>query len=137
MDSARVPGAARRVPQKPFRAIYWATHFGNTYHVGNVEEMCEYVEDMGLLGYNMLLTWYDTEFFRSPEDPAAAEFLDRMFRYLEAARGVGMRVGLVDSVNLGLRWLSTGRITGDSPFRRWPVPTRDLPLEARRSGDDP
>jgi hypothetical protein len=87
-------------PGKAFRAMYWATHFGNTYHWGDIDTMVQYVEDMGLMGYNRFITWFDPEFYSSPEDPGVAEYMDRMCRYLKAAQDVGMKVGIIDASNM-------------------------------------
>ena len=38
------------IPEKALRGIYWATHFRNTYDIGDMTLMSEYIEDMGLLG---------------------------------------------------------------------------------------
>jgi len=89
----------KSVPEKPLRGIYWATHYKNTYDVGDLSDMKKYVEEMGLLGYNTLFVWYDLSHYRSFDDPRSLAFLDRIVQYLCTAQHIGMRVGLVDVVN--------------------------------------
>ena len=96
------------VPQKPFRGMYWATHYKNTYDVGNQEYLEQYDEDMGLLGYNTIMIWYDLAMYTSFDDPKSVAFLKRLIPILQRAQGVGMQVGLVAASNHGYN--------GDAPL---------------------
>ena len=87
------------VPDKPLRGMYWATHYKNTYDVGDVVDMQEYIEDIGLLGYNTFSLWYDMSHYRSFDDPLSTAFLSRIVKYLHTAQGIGMRVALFEAVN--------------------------------------
>ncbi|MCF7817386.1 MAG: hypothetical protein K9M54_05845 [Kiritimatiellales bacterium] len=89
----------KSVPEKPLRGMYWATHYKNTYDVGDITDMKEYIEDTGLLGYNTFFLWYDMSHYRSFEDPLSTAFLDRIVQYLHTAQSIGMRVGLAIAVN--------------------------------------
>lgn len=43
------------IPEKPIRGIYFASHFGNYYHVAPIKEVKQYVEELGLWGINSIL----------------------------------------------------------------------------------
>ena len=90
------PGAWRgtSVPQKPLRGIYFATHFNNYYHAAPTSEIERYVEDLSLWGYNALVVWYDMHHFNGADDPEAVSFRRHLHKILEAARLIGMDVGL-------------------------------------------
>lgn len=91
------PGAWRgtSVPEKPLRGMYFATHFYNYYQTAPVEEIERYVEELGLWGVNTLTIWYDMHHFRGFDDPEAAVFRERLACILQAARRLGLGVGLM------------------------------------------
>jgi hypothetical protein len=96
------PGAWRgqSVPQKPVRGIYFAVHFHNFYHDAPVEEVEQYVEELGLWGFNTLGFWYDMrhagEGFNAPEATALRARLERIGM---AAKRVGMDTALLVIAN--------------------------------------
>jgi len=80
------------VPQKPIRGIYFATHFHNFYHDAPVEEVQQYVEDLGLWGYNTIAFWYDMHHFDGVDDPKAVAFRGRLHAICTTARRIGLDV---------------------------------------------
>lgn len=78
-------------PEKPFRMIYFATHFHNFYHDAPIEKVTEYIEELVLWGYNSLNVWFDMHHFDSIKDPAAQAMLDRLALLLAAGKSVGMK----------------------------------------------
>lgn len=103
-------------PEKPFRGIYFASHFHNYYHNAPLPDVERYVEELALWGYNLLVVWFDMHHYRGIDDPAAQAMLARLRRLLKAARGIGMGAGLVAIANEGfsttpaeLRAKPTGR----------------------------
>jgi hypothetical protein len=78
------------VPEKPFRGIYFATHFFNFYHQAPIEEVQRYVEDLGLWGYNTVMVWFDMHHFDGIEDPAAQAMLERLNAIFRTAKNVGL-----------------------------------------------
>lgn len=91
-----VPGAWRgtSVPEKPLRAIYFATHFHNYYHEAPLGEVERYVQDLGLWGYNTVVVWFDMHHYSGINDPAAQAMLTRLKGILHAAKAVGLDAGL-------------------------------------------
>ena len=96
-----IPGAWRgaSVPEKPMRAIYFATHFHNFYHEAPIEDVERYVQDMGLWGYNTVIVWFDMHHFKGMEDPAAKQLLLRLRAILGAAKKIGLQSGLTVLAN--------------------------------------
>ncbi len=82
-------------PRKPFRAIYFATHFHNWYHDAPPEKLERYVEELGLWGYNCVGVWFDMHHYTGMDDPAAQEMVGRLHRVLKAANGVGLGALLI------------------------------------------
>ena len=77
-------------PQRPLRAIYFASHFHNFYHDAPVAEVCRYVQELALWGCNALMVWFDMHHYSGIDDPAAVEMIQRLRAILQAARAVGM-----------------------------------------------
>jgi hypothetical protein len=92
-----IPGAWRgtSVPQKPYRGIYFATHFHNYYHEAPIPEIEQYVEDLALWGLNELVVWYDMHHFDGADDPKAVAFRTRLHAIMGAAKRIGMDVSLL------------------------------------------
>lgn len=87
------PGAWQglSVPEKPFRMIYFATHFHNFYHDAPIEKVTAYIEELVLWGYNSLNVWFDMHHFTGIDDPAAQIMLDRLAQLLGAGKSAGMK----------------------------------------------
>jgi len=87
------------VPQRAFRAIYFATHFHNFYHDAPIEEVNHYIEDLALWGYNGLSVWFDMHHFTGIDDPEAQGFLERLHSFLYTAKSLGLRTGIMVLAN--------------------------------------
>ena len=81
-------------PSKPFRGMYFASHFHNYYHDAPITEIERYVEDLALWGFNTLTVWFDMHHFNGMADPRAQEMVKRLCGLLGAAKRVGMRTSL-------------------------------------------
>ncbi|OGV50107.1 MAG: hypothetical protein A2017_03370 [Lentisphaerae bacterium GWF2_44_16] len=81
----------RSAPKKSFRAMYFATHFYNFYHIAPMEEIIKYVEDLALLGYNALMMWADKHHYENAEDPDYINFCERLKSIYKAAALVGLK----------------------------------------------
>lgn len=80
------------IPKKPFRAIYFATHFYNYYHVAPIDEVKRYVEELSLWGYNHLLMWFDMHHYSGIKDAKGQQMLDRLATIYKEAKYLGMKV---------------------------------------------
>ena len=89
------------VPDKPFRCIYFASHFHNVYHDGPVEFIQQYVEELALWGCNVLAVWFDMHHYTGMDDPAAQAMVARLRAILKAAQDVGMTLDLTCLANEG------------------------------------
>lgn len=86
-------------PDLPVRGIYFATHFGNFYHVAPLEEVDRVIEDLALWGLNELIVWFDMHHFQGIDDPVAQEHLARLRHFGDTAHSLGMRFGLTFIAN--------------------------------------
>lgn len=91
------PGTWRgtSVPKCPARMAYLATHFLNFYEAAPIEEVHQYIEDLGLWGYNTILIHFPTWQFNGLSDPAARQWMDRFKVVISRARQNGLQVGLL------------------------------------------
>ena len=76
----------REFPEKPFRGMYFATHFHNFYNDAPMEEIHKIMEDLALWGQNVLCVWYDFHHYASIDDPASVEMITRLKDVLCYAR---------------------------------------------------
>ena len=99
------PGSWRgtSAPVCPVRGIYFATHFNNFYEAAPAEEVERYVEDLGLWGFNSLILHFPHWQFQGFDDPAAQRSIRHLKSILRAAKGLGLRVGLVEAANDGFK----------------------------------
>jgi hypothetical protein len=86
-------------PKKPFRGIYFATHFHNFYHSAPLEKIHRLQEDLALWGQNILTVWYDMHHYKSIGDPAAVEFAARLKAIMKHANKLGIKTMLVSVAN--------------------------------------
>lgn len=93
------------LPARPWRGMYFATHFHNFYHDAPLEKVVRYIEELALYGCNTLNVWFDLHHYPGIEDPAAQAMIRRLRALLEAARGVGIGAGLTLLANEG--WSTT------------------------------
>ncbi len=90
-------------PSKPLRAIYFATHFFNFYHVAPIEDVKEYIEELALWGYNHLGLWFDMHHYEGIADQEAQRMLDRLSEMYKAGIVVGMRPFALTLANEGYK----------------------------------
>lgn len=89
------------IPEKPVRAMYFATHFHNFYHDAPIEEVVRYVEDLALWGCNALSVWFDMHHYSGIDTPEAQAMIARLKAILAAAERVGMGPSLTMLANEG------------------------------------
>lgn len=77
-------------PEKSVRAIYFASHFHNFYHMAPIEEVYEVIEDIALYGCNGIRVWFDMHHYDSVQDEAAQDIIKRLRLILEYANKIGM-----------------------------------------------
>ncbi|MEN6449908.1 MAG: hypothetical protein ABFC96_05390 [Thermoguttaceae bacterium] len=91
----------RSVPECSYRAIYAATHFMNFYEAAPIDDVRQYVQELGLWGANTLVLHFPTWQFDGFDDPKALKNLQRINDLFRAAKAVGLRVGLIQCPNQG------------------------------------
>jgi hypothetical protein len=89
------------LPQGTFRGIYAATHFMNFYEAAPAQEVQSYVEDLGLWGASVVIVSFPTWTFQGFDDSAARRNLGQLRRIFQAAKAIGLQVGLVQCPNQG------------------------------------
>ena len=100
---AAATGKSLSSPDCTFRALYLCAHFYNWYQMASEEELQEYIEDLLLWGYNTVISdtplpsvsSFDEAMFRD-----TCRKLDRVFAF---CRRLGMRTGLIITLNQGLK----------------------------------
>jgi hypothetical protein len=97
-----IPQATKGVitPECHFRAMYFATHFYNFYHVATAEALKQYVDDMLLWGYNTILCILPVVTLKE-QDPNFDQEVERIKRIFVAAKERGMRIGILICLNQG------------------------------------
>ncbi len=83
------------VPKKPFRSIYFATHFHNYYHDAPIEEILYYIEDLSLWGLNTICFWFDLHHYSSCKDPDASAMITRIKQMMAHAERLGIKTMLL------------------------------------------
>lgn len=86
-------------PEKSVRGIYFATHFGNFYNAAPIDEVCRYVEELAMWGFNSLEVWFDMHHYTGINDPAAVRMISRLAAMLKAGRNMGMNSALTMLAN--------------------------------------
>lgn len=97
------PGTWRGVcvPRCPIRGIYLSTHFGNFYESASRQEVERYIEDLSLWGTNFVLLHFPHWQYASYDDPAARKMIEHLRWMMQAAKRVGMKVCISESINEG------------------------------------
>jgi hypothetical protein len=101
VDPSSVPLVPAEAPTRPLRALYLATHFNNYYQAAPVEDVVRYLEDCALWGYNTVVVWFDRHEHLGIRSVAAQEEIARLNVILDAARALGLDVGLTMVANEG------------------------------------
>jgi hypothetical protein len=100
-DPSSVPVVPTQAPTRPLRALYLATHFNNYYQAAPVADVVRYLEDCALWGYNTVVVWFDRHEHLGIRSAAAQEEIARLNVILDAARALGLDVGLTMVANEG------------------------------------
>jgi hypothetical protein len=90
-------------PECTVRAIYLATHFNNYYEAVAEEELIQYIQDIGLMGYNAIIIAYPAWQFNSMQDESSMAWLKRFKKILSAAKQCGLKIGLTQCPNQGYK----------------------------------
>ena len=87
------PGRFRgeETPEKPFRGMYYATHFHNFYNDAPIPEIHKIIEDSALWGQNVLCFWYDFHHYESIDDPESVKMIARLKDFMRFAKGLGLQ----------------------------------------------
>ena len=86
-------------PDKSFRGIYFATHFGNWYDNAPESEIDLYLEDLVIWGCNCIKIWFDRHQFRNIMSPAAQKKLKNLRAILKKSASLGMKTFLTSLAN--------------------------------------
>ncbi|MBP5182297.1 MAG: hypothetical protein J6331_04640 [Lentisphaeria bacterium] len=86
-------------PDKPFRGIYFATHFGNWYDHAPEKEIDRYLEDLAIWGCNAVKVWFDRHHFRNIMERAARKKLERLKHIFRKSASLGMKTFLTSLAN--------------------------------------
>lgn len=90
-------------PDSPVRAVYLATHFNNYYEAAPIEEVVNYIQDLGLWGYNTIIIHYPTWQFDDLQDESAQNWIKRFRTVLIGAKECGLNIGLIQCPNQGYK----------------------------------
>lgn len=108
MGKTAVPMPVLRECRSPAvynRGVYFATHFNNYYEAAPVEKIERYVEEMALMGFDLLMVWFDVNWFPYGfwKDPRSrgSRMAERIRRIGVVARSCGMKVGTAGIGNEG------------------------------------
>lgn len=108
-------------PACSFRATYFAIHFYNWYQQAPTEELEEYVENMLLWGYSTIIAVLPVVNLSSFEDELYARSVDKLKRVFSLARKFGMKIGIISTVNQGLK---TASVELGASYELWRSPTK-------------
>lgn len=86
-------------PEKPFRGIYFATHFHNFYNDAPMPEVYKMMEDIALWGQNVLCVWYDFHHYASVDEPQSVEMIQRLKEIMRYAKKLGIKTLLTTLAN--------------------------------------
>lgn len=95
------PWRGASTPDKPYRSLYFATHFHNFYHDAPLAVVSRYIEDLALLGYNSLVVMFDMHHYAGFGEASAQAMIRRLRALLAAAKALGMGTGLTLLANEG------------------------------------
>lgn len=122
-DADFVPNPPKGVvtPACSFRATYFAIHFYNWYQQAPTEELETYVEEMLLWGYSTIIAVIPTVNMSTLEDDLYYKAIDKLKRVFSLTKKLGMKVGLISTVNQGLKTAPDSVLAS---FELWPSPSR-------------
>ena len=108
------PWRGASAPDCPMRGMYLATHFDNFYETAPADEVQRYVEDLALWGINSLLLHFGPSQYASMDAPEAQANLKQIRGLMRIGRRLGLRVGLIQTVNKG--WADAPRELRAKPY---------------------
>jgi hypothetical protein len=127
LEPARAPMPMVRETRTPAvynRGVYFATHFNNYYESAPLARLDRYIEEMALWGLDLLMFWFDSNWFpfgfwKDPES-RGSRMAARIRHIGEKARSCGMKVGTAGIANEG--------------FANQPPPELRADIRARHGG---
>jgi hypothetical protein len=104
------PGAFRgkSAPASPLRIAYLASHTGNWYENAPQKDVQQYIEELGLWGYNAIMVCFPAEQFDSFSDPKAQQLTAHLLKLLGAAKQIGLKTVMVHCSNNTYKSLPAG-----------------------------
>ena len=97
------PPVGISAPACSFRAMYFAIHLNNWYAEAPAEELCEYVDDLLLWGYNTIVLIVPVIDLFSFDEELCHTSIRKSRAIFRHARAHGMKVGIIICPNQGLR----------------------------------
>ena len=82
---------------KSICGIYFATHFKNYLDASPLEELFEYINDLGFWGMNTLRLWFDMHHYTDMED--GKEAARRTLEIIKHTKSMGIRVAMTTLAN--------------------------------------
>ncbi len=109
-------------PACSFRATYFAIHFYNWYQQAPTEELEGYVEEMLLWGYSTIIAVLPVVNLSTFDDPLYGKSVAKLKRVFSLARKFGMKVGMISTVNQGLK---TAPDSLSASYELWRSPAKN------------
>ncbi len=85
------------------RGMYCASHFYNFWHAAPLDEVYDKIVDLAFRGCNCLMLCYGVQHYKSPKEPEAAVFIERMKQMLKFADKCGIAPALILFSNSGFK----------------------------------
>jgi len=98
-DFSPVPTNGTVTPACDFRAMYFAVHFYNWYHMAPIEELEDYLINLLLWGYNTIISLLPVVNITHWRDPLHVDAEARLRMIFRLTKQYGMRVGLILNPN--------------------------------------
>ncbi|MHB9132946.1 MAG: hypothetical protein ACYDBB_17915 [Armatimonadota bacterium] len=113
-DGVFTPGTWRgvSVPECPMRGIYFALH-ENFYSYASVEELERYMEELAMWGLNVVAFHLPQPL--DPTAPEAQAVRARNHAILKAAKETGMKIALLNSMNIGMEDATPDMLAAEFP----------------------
>ena len=104
-ETAFVPDPPKGVvtPACSFRATYFAVHFYNWYQQASTEDLEDYLEEMLLWGYSTIIGIVPVVNLSTLEEPFFFSSVNKVKRVFALCRKLGMKTGLIVTINVGLK----------------------------------
>ncbi|MBE6590370.1 MAG: hypothetical protein E7643_09365 [Ruminococcaceae bacterium] len=119
-DFVPAPPKGVVTPACSFRATYFAIHFYNWYQQASTEELEAYMEEMLLWGYSTIIAVLPIVNLSTLDDALFGRSVDKLRRVFSLAKKYGMKVGIISTVNQGLK---TAPDSIAASYELWRSPT--------------